>query len=122
MTRTYARELVKWNLDDLQALAALDPPQAQFFEKANRWVVKEDGRSYGIRPEQIIDSATVEFVRFIPQEDVEANVAVALGEDLVAQLLAATQEAREAEKPAVVVPARVVALNAELDDLLAHFT
>lgn len=54
MTRTYAREEIKWDLNELRALAALEPPQATFFEAADRWVVKQDGASFAVRPEQIV--------------------------------------------------------------------
>jgi hypothetical protein len=55
--RTYDRDTVTWELSDLQALAALDPPQAVFYEKVDRWVVRQPGGpSYAVRPEQIVDS------------------------------------------------------------------
>jgi len=54
MARTYDRELITWDLASLRALAALDPPQAVYFEKADRWVVKMNGRSYAVKPEQIV--------------------------------------------------------------------
>lgn len=161
MTRTYAREEIRWDISSLQALAALEPPQATYFEKADRWVVKQDGKSFAVRPEQIDDAQYDDYDGFDPDaayerylenggphaEAIAAEDAIerereandiglqqmraerakldaeeAAAVDLVQQLLAATQDAREAEKPAVVVPAPVVALNAELDDLLAHFT
>ena len=53
--RTYPRESVLWRLADLQALAALEPPQATFFEKADRWVVKQDSQSFAVKPEQIVE-------------------------------------------------------------------
>jgi hypothetical protein len=53
MTRKYDRELIRWDLEALRALAELDPPQATYFEKADRWVVKQDGKSFAVRPEQI---------------------------------------------------------------------
>ena len=56
MTRTYPRDEIRWDINELQRLAALEPPQATFFEKADRWVVKQDGKSFAVRPEQIDDA------------------------------------------------------------------
>lgn len=55
MPRTYAREEIQWDIDTLKAMAAAEPPQATFFEKANRWVVKTAEGSFGVKPEQIVD-------------------------------------------------------------------
>jgi hypothetical protein len=61
MSRSYPRDEIKWDLDTLKALAALVPPQATYFEKADRWVVKQDGKSFGVRPEQIIEAVEEDY-------------------------------------------------------------
>lgn len=117
--RVYPRDEIRWDLDTLKALAELDPPQATYFEKADRWVVKQDGKSFAVKPEQIIDAQDydegpdpmVEYERYL--EDGGPHAAAIAAEDEYERQLETNdpglQQARDAREDDAV------------DNLLAHF-
>lgn len=76
MTRTYDRDTIQWVRADLDALVAAG--QATLFASGIYVVKQPEGGSIAVRPHQILDDSSP--VRFIPQDDVAANVAVALGD------------------------------------------
>ena len=73
MTRTYARETVTYTQADIDAL--VDAGRAEYFAGMPGYVID---KKVAVRTHQILDRAPVSF---IPQDDVAANVAVALGDD-----------------------------------------
>ena len=128
MTRIYPREEIKWDLDTLQALAALDPPQATYFEKADRWVVKQDGQSFAVRPEQIVDAQDydegpdpmVAYERYL--EDGGPHAAAIAAEDEIEQRMEAMDvDLQEMRAQRAAYERAVAPAGTEFDELINHF-
>ena len=116
MSRSYDRESMMWDINDLRELAALDPPQAVFFEKADRWVVKFDGRSFAVKPKQITDRHQDSVI----EDDNAAEAALADAE--IAQAEAETETLYREQEARTGVYVTANSPDAEIDDLVNYFT